>query len=99
MHLSKILENNEVIIVSGGCRGADVIGENFANKYGLKIERYPAEWQIYGKKAAYIRNNIMAEVCDYAIIFLKKNKDNKGSKMMLQLTKRYNKPTQVIEVE
>lgn len=50
----------EIEIVSGGARGADRLGEEFAKDYDLKIKRFPANWDLYGKRAGYMRNADMA---------------------------------------
>jgi len=54
-------------VVSGTAKGVDKLGEKFALDYGLKIDRYPARWDIYGKQAGYIRNIEMAGVSDALI--------------------------------
>ena len=43
-------EIQEMKIVSGGCQGADRIGETFAHNNGLASVRFPANWNLYGKK-------------------------------------------------
>jgi hypothetical protein len=44
------------VIISGTARGADQHGETIAKSIGIPIERYPADWNKYGKKAGYLRN-------------------------------------------
>lgn len=48
-------------LLSGGCRGADFIAEQFAQEHKWKIERFLPDWQKYGKAAGPIRNNLMLE--------------------------------------
>jgi hypothetical protein len=48
-------------VVSGGCRGVDQLGEAWARQRGIRVERYPADWNRYKKKAGPIRNGVMAE--------------------------------------
>lgn len=43
-------------VVHGKARGADTCGGRAAEKYGLIVEEYPAEWHKYGKRAGPIRN-------------------------------------------
>ena len=45
----KIKDNEDIIIVSGTAKGADLLGERYAKEKGFKIERYPAKWDLYGK--------------------------------------------------
>ena len=68
--ISKIKKENELIFVSGGCRGADALGERYALENGYKIERYPADWEKYGKSAGPIRNKEMAQKKRLCYLFL-----------------------------
>ena len=43
--ISKIRKNYTLIFVSGGCKGADMLGERYAKENGFKIERYIADWE------------------------------------------------------
>ena len=64
--LSKIQEPAEKIeFISGGCRGADMLGENYARLRRYPIVRMDAEWDKYGKAAGPIRNE---EMCRYAAL-------------------------------
>lgn len=94
--LSELSKNNEIIIISGGCRGADKLGEIYANENGLKIERYVARWDLYGKSAGPKRNSLMAEKCDYVICFW--DGKSKGTKSMIDIAKKLGKPIRVIKV-
>ena len=48
-------------VISGTARGADYFGEQWAIKNGVSIEKYPADWNKFGKSAGYRRNVEMAE--------------------------------------
>lgn len=67
-----ILENNilrPLSIVSGKATGADSLGEQFAREYNFPIIEMPANWNEYGKRAGPIRNEEMAKISQYCIIF------------------------------
>lgn len=81
----KVNKGEEIVIVSGTARGADTLGEKYAEERGYKIERYPANWDKYGKRAGYLRNKKMAEVSNACIVFLSSKAENKGSKMMISI--------------
>ena len=91
--LSNVRKENEIIIVSGGARGADAIGERYAKENGFAVEKYPADWEKYGKSAGPIRNKQMAEIADYVICFW--NEKSKGTKSMIDFAKKLNKPVRI----
>lgn len=91
--IEDIKKEHALIFVSGGCSGADMIGERYAAEHGYKIERYPAEWEKYGRFAGPKRNEDMAKVADYVICFW--DGESRGTRSMINLAKRYNKPVKV----
>jgi len=56
-------------IISGGARGADAMGENYAKAMGIPLRVFPANWNKYGKKAGPIRNEKMASTADAVLLF------------------------------
>lgn len=48
-------------VVSGGARGADALGEQWASANKVKVRRFPADWEGEGKQAGANRNKRMAE--------------------------------------
>lgn len=89
--------NNSLIIVSGCADGADRLGEKYAVEHSLSVERYPAEWDKYGKAAGPLRNKQMAEVADAVIVFW--DGESKGTKSMIDCAKQANIPCKIIEIE
>lgn len=84
----------EIEIVSGGCYGADLLGEQFAKEFKLNVQRFPAEFDKYGKAAGPIRNKQMAEYADAAIVFW--DAESRGSLNMIQLMRKMGKKVVVI---
>ena len=91
--LSDIRRENNIVIISGGARGADALGERYAKENGFKVEKYPADWDTYGKSAGPRRNMQMAEKCDCAICFW--DGKSRGTASMIEFTKQRNKPIRV----
>ena len=91
--LSNVRKENNIVIVSGGARGADAIGERYAKENGFAVEKYLADWEKYGKSAGPIRNKQMAEIADYVICFW--NEKSKGTKSMIDFAKKLNKPVKI----
>lgn len=79
--LSKVKENDEIVIVSGGANGADKLGEQYAKERGYKLQVYPADWDQYGKAAGPIRNKQMAENADALVAFW--DGKSRGTKNMI----------------
>lgn len=49
-----------VVIVHGAARnGADRLASDWARNHGILEERHPADWESYGKRAGFIRNEDM----------------------------------------
>lgn len=78
-------KNYDVIVVSGGARGADKTGEEYAKNEGFLVEVYLADWDKYGKKAGFIRNCQMGEVADALIAFW--DGESHGTKHMIEYCK------------
>jgi ABC-type enterochelin transport system substrate-binding protein len=82
-----ILQNqSDIEIVSGTARGADRLGERYAEERGFPIKRFPAKWDEFGNSAGYIRNFEMAKYADGLIAFW--NGISSGTKHMIDIAKK-----------
>lgn len=95
----KFNSGEEIVIVSGTARGADLLGEEYAKERGLRVEKYPADWNKFGKKAGYLRNKKMAEVGNACIAFLSNKGENIGTRMMISIAKEKNLLIRIVEEE
>lgn len=86
-----------IIIVSGHARGADTLGEKYAQDEGFALEIYPAQWKKLGKQAGYRRNEQMAEVADALIAFW--DGESKGTKHMIDIMNAKSLQVKVVEYE
>ena len=82
-------------ILSGCCHGPDKAGEAWATTRLVPVERYPADWETYGKSAGPRRNREMAERADAALVFW--DGKSRGTKNMIDEMKRRGKPVFVVE--
>lgn len=78
-------------IVSGAARGADTLGANVARKFGIQLTEFPADWDRFGKKAGFIRNELIVKAAD--IICAYWNSESKGTAHSLSLAKKMKKTT------
>lgn len=88
--------NSEITIISGGARGADSLGERYANIHRdrIKLQIIPANWDKFGKSAGYRRNEEMAKIATDCICFW--DGQSRGTQHMIHLAKQYNLKTTVI---
>lgn len=84
-----------VTIVSGTANGADKLGEKYAEKHGLKIERHPANWGRYGRGAGPIRNAEMVKESDGVVVFW--NGESSGAKNIIDCAKEENHLLKVVK--
>lgn len=86
----------EITIISGGCRGADALGEKYAVENNIKVEIFKPDWHRYGLAAGPIRNEQMVVNCDCVICFW--DGKSSGTKSMIEFTKKHNKTLKIVYV-
>lgn len=77
-------------VISGAARGADQAGEQWAKMNKVPVERFPADWETYGKGAGHVRNYEMSLVAD-ALISLWDG-SSPGTKDMIRTMEAQGKP-------
>lgn len=83
-------------IISGGAKGIDTLARTYANLWGIPFEEYPAEWDKYGKAAGMIRNKVMVDLADAAVILW--DTKSRGTKSTITLCKKKGIPYKVEEI-
>jgi len=88
--MKEAIEESEfeiTIVISGCARGADTLGEQWAEENDVPVLKFPANWDAYGRAAGPIRNGEMAKSAEALIAFLAPH--SKGTKNMIeQATKK-----------
>jgi hypothetical protein len=83
------LSPEDTEIVSGGCRGADKLGERYAQEYGYPITPFyvsKEDWSKFGKGAGPIRNGKMAKYATHLIAFWREG--DEGTENVIKQSKR-----------
>ena len=84
--LQEKMKTHRVIVVSGHARGADSLGERFANEFCLPFELHPAKWRLLGKAAGMVRNAEMAKCSDALIAFW--DGESRGTRHMINFARK-----------
>ena len=78
---------DDLRIISGMARGADMLGVRYARERVLPLIEMPADWNKHGKSAGYKRNEEMAKYGNSCICFW--DGQSKGTGHMIDLARKY----------
>ncbi len=85
------------LIISGGANGADTLAEIFANKFNIPLQIFYPDWNVYGKRAGFIRNKLIIE--NSAVVYAFWDGKSKGTKNSIDLAKKLKKEVHVVYFE
>mgnify|MGYP003116926381 CR=1 FL=1 len=85
---------HDIVIVSGTAKGADLMGEQYARSRSFRIDRYPADWNRFGRRAGYIRNVEMASNADALVALW--DGSSRGTKHMVDIAGQHGLPTRIV---
>jgi hypothetical protein len=80
-------------IVSGTASGPDTNAIFLARERNIPVKKFPADWNIYGKRAGPLRNEAMAKYAD-GLLALWDGK-SRGTQHMIDTMRKMGKPVQV----
>lgn len=83
---------DDVTVVHGDCpTGADSIANSFCIRNSVPVERHPADWEQFGKRAGYLRNQEMVDAgADIVLVFNKNS--SRGASMTAKLAREAGLP-------
>ena len=81
-------------VISGGAKGADLLGERFAKCWKIETRVFLPNWNELGKKAGFVRNQQIVDACDIVLAFW--DGKSKGTKHTIDLARLAKKPTFII---
>lgn len=85
----------EVTILCGMAKGADLLGKKYADENNIDVWEYPANWEKHGKSAGYLRNSDMADAGTHLVAFW--DGVSKGTKHMIDLATKKGLVVRVIK--
>lgn len=83
-------------VVSGDARGVDRISGRIAERAGVTVHHFPADWDRLGRSAGYRRNEEMARFADYLLVFW--DGRSKGTRHMMDLASKHGLPISVVQI-
>ena len=92
-NLGDFLPPETTEIVSGGAKGIDTCGEQYAKRHGLKLTVFYPEYEQYGKRAPLLRNHDIVKYADLVFAFW--DGVSRGTSYTVELAKTYGKPVRV----
>ncbi len=89
--------NAKIVIVSGGAKGADKLGERYAEERKIETIIYLPDWKKYGKSAGFIRNTLIAEKSNVIIAFPEIKSDETLSRGTMDTIKKMKKLDKIVK--
>lgn len=98
--IDQVLNSNNInkyeisCIISGCARGADQLGERYANENNINLVQCPAEWDKYGSGAGYKRNREMRDLAiadgHTGVLIAFWDNESSGTRNMISLARKRN---------
>jgi hypothetical protein len=84
------------IIVTGGAKGADTLGVRWAMERGFYTMTYYPDWEKFGRKAGFLRNQTMAENANALVAFW--DMKSRGTAHMINLARDKGLSVKVVDI-
>jgi len=81
-------------VVCGEARGVDAAGRAWAERHGIPVKSFPADWNRHGRAAGPVRNEQMANYADALVAFW--DGESRGTHHMIETMRLRGKKVHVI---
>ena len=88
------LKNKITLVVSGGAKGADKLGEQWALDNKIETLIFLPDWDKHGKRARFIRNEDIIKNSEVCLAFW--DGESPGTRHSLTLCKKHDVPYKII---
>lgn len=85
------------LLISGGAKGADSLGEKYAKENNIETKIFYPDWSKHGKKAGFLRNSDIINEAELIIAFW--DGHSKGTKDSLDKALKLNKRVLIISIK
>ncbi len=85
------------MIISGHCKGADMLGEKFAKQHSIQTFILKPDWKKFGKRAGFVRNHDIIAHATHVIAFPSIN--GSGTQHSITLAQQQNKDLHVVNFD
>lgn len=92
--LSKHIESDVDVILSGGAKGIDALAEEYADKKRLSKIIIRPKYELYGKGAPLKRNEELVKMADRILVIW--DGKSKGTEHTIKLAEKLNKEIKII---
>uniref|UniRef100_A0A6C0BN01 YspA cpYpsA-related SLOG domain-containing protein n=1 Tax=viral metagenome TaxID=1070528 RepID=A0A6C0BN01_9ZZZZ len=86
-----------ILVVSGGARGADSLGEKWANARGIETLIFKPDWKTHGKRAGILRNYDIISAATHVIAF--PSRHGRGTQHSIRVAREQQKPVLVYWID
>ncbi len=83
-------------IVSGGARGVDTCAAIYARANGIPLKEFLPEYDLYGKAAPLVRNDLIVEYADMVLAFW--DGSSTGTRYVVRRCRQLEKPVKVFKI-
>lgn len=91
-------EFNISCVIEGEARGADTLARKYAERHGIHVDAFPAQWDLHGKAAGPIRNTQMLRVGKPELVIAFKGPSSRGTQNMIDQAMKAGIETKVIDI-
>ena len=98
--LVKVMGNQGIeVVIEGEANGADTLGRQAAERLGLTVLKFPADWRKHGRSAGPIRNQQMLKEGRPTLVlaFHPFLKNSKGTKHMVDIAMKAGIPVKIFD--
>lgn len=98
--LSKVQQEKGVeVVIEGEAKGADTMGRLAAERLGIEVLKFPADWKQHGRPAGPIRNRQMLKEGKPTLVLAFHDfiENSKGTKDMVEVARKAGIPAKVIK--